>query len=191
MRLFITRHGTTKDNKKRIIQGHTPGELTDEGKLQADLLGMRLSSEHIDMIYSSDLKRAHETAMIIADHVPDARLETDERLRERDFGHATGTKIPTSGWDDFEKKYAGHMETMEEVRIRLESFFSEIISLHPDDTVLVVSHGLSMVIFIGFLQGKSIDESFGMRLKNTSLTEFYICPDGNVVRLLNCINHLD
>jgi len=61
MKVTIMRHAETPANRERIIQGHQGGTLSDYGKKQAKRVSKRLMYEHIDIIYTSDLKRAVQT----------------------------------------------------------------------------------------------------------------------------------
>jgi len=65
-KLLLVRHGETVWNHVSRYQGHTDVELSDTGREQARLLAKRLSTEKIKAVYSSDLKRAYETASILA-----------------------------------------------------------------------------------------------------------------------------
>ena len=62
MKLIIVRHGQTDANITGIIQGHGESNLTLLGKKQAQKIALRLKEEKIDYAYSSDLRRAKETA---------------------------------------------------------------------------------------------------------------------------------
>ena len=90
MRVILTRHGETKENKKTIVQGHMPGHLSELGKKQAEMVAIRLKDEKIDFIYSSDLKRAADTAKEIAKYHPDIPIEFTKELRERNLGEFQG-----------------------------------------------------------------------------------------------------
>ncbi len=61
--------GESQWNVLRKIQGQKDIPLTDKGRKQAELAGEKLSEENIDIIYSSDLKRASETAEIIGQNI--------------------------------------------------------------------------------------------------------------------------
>ena len=63
MKVFVTRHGQTSWNALGKIQGKTDIELNETGKNQARETGEAIKNEHIDIIISSPLKRAKETAM--------------------------------------------------------------------------------------------------------------------------------
>lgn len=75
MKLIITRHGETEENKAGIIQGYLPGHLSKTGIEQAKKVVLRLKDEKIDFIYSSDLDRAANTAKEIAKFHPDVPIE--------------------------------------------------------------------------------------------------------------------
>jgi len=76
MKLIITRHGETEENKNRIIQGHIDGTLSQLGLEQAKKLAERLKDEKIDLIFSSDLGRALNTAKEVAKFHKDIPLDS-------------------------------------------------------------------------------------------------------------------
>ena len=93
--IFIFRHGQTDFNLKHICQGcMTDLPLNDIGITQADDLGHRLS-EHIKLeaIYTSPLKRAFQTALIVRSHYPNTPLRILPELREGNFGIAEGKNL--------------------------------------------------------------------------------------------------
>ena len=69
MTLYIVRHGQTKENVIRMLQGHMPGNLTELGKEQVSKTADDLANRNVRFkcIVSSDLKRAMDSAKIIAD----------------------------------------------------------------------------------------------------------------------------
>ncbi|WP_418282883.1 histidine phosphatase family protein [Halorubrum sp. DTA98] len=89
--LFV-RHGETAWNAEGRIQGWAPVPLSDRGRTEAAEVGASLAARHdVDAVVSSDLVRALETAEAIAD-AADVDVETDRRLRERDFGSYQGLR---------------------------------------------------------------------------------------------------
>ena len=136
--LTIARHGQTEENVRRILQGQMPGHLTSEGIRQAELLRDQLRHQHFDRIISSDLKRALDTARIIAEPHP-CPLEEEPLLRERDFGiHTGGPYIKISHALDPSAETIGH------VALRARQFLLKVNALPHSRplSVLAVSHGL-------------------------------------------------
>ena len=85
MRVLLVRHAPTAWNLARRFQGHADTPLDDLGRRQTARLADRLSGEPISAIYASDLRRASETAAIIATEVG-AMVMLEPRLRELSFG---------------------------------------------------------------------------------------------------------
>ena len=84
MQLYIVRHGETVWNLEHRVQGQTDVPLTDNGRKQAKELQKLVSSLNIDVVISSPLIRAKETAQILVDNkLP---VHTDDRIIERDWG---------------------------------------------------------------------------------------------------------
>lgn len=89
MEIYIVRHGETQWNKEKRLQGSTDILLSEAGRDLAIKTGQALMDTHIDKIYSSPLKRAHETADLIRNG-RDIELITDDRIRELNFGSFEG-----------------------------------------------------------------------------------------------------
>jgi 2,3-bisphosphoglycerate-dependent phosphoglycerate mutase len=97
--LYAVRHGETEWNLIERQQGHLDSPLTGKGIKQAQLLANGLANKNIDILYSSDLDRALQTAEIIAKRLL-LDIHTDPRLRERHLGILQGfTK------KEFEERY--------------------------------------------------------------------------------------
>jgi broad specificity phosphatase PhoE len=84
--LFLARHGETDWNRDGRWQGHTDVELNDAGRAQALALAELLRGRDIGRVHTSDLRRARETAEIVADRLGVGGLVVDRDLRERSFG---------------------------------------------------------------------------------------------------------
>lgn len=87
--LLLVRHGETEWNKLGKFQGCTDIELSKDGINQAENLKLKLNEE-FDVIYSSPLKRAYETAKILA---KDKDITILEDIREINFGEWEGLTI--------------------------------------------------------------------------------------------------
>ena len=136
--IFLVRHGETIDNARQIMQGQTQGELNEKGREQARQVAERLSEEPIDVVIASDLRRAVQTAEIIA--APHGLpVRTTELLRERDWGSFTGRFIPDlrgETWPD-------DIESEEALLQRARTFLIYITTTYPDKRVVAVGHGIA------------------------------------------------
>lgn len=85
------RHGTTVWNKERRAQGSSDIPLDSDGIHDAERLAKRMENEDWDYIYSSDLKRAKQTAKIVAKRMNVKEATLDSRIREVNGGQIEGT----------------------------------------------------------------------------------------------------
>jgi probable phosphoglycerate mutase len=148
--LLLTRHGETDWNAERRWQGHSDPPLNERGREQARELAAALDG--VDVIYSSDLARARETADILGERLG-LRVRLDPRLRERNFGSWEGRtweELEVDEAEDLGRWMAGDShgpddaEPYEEFSARIESFLDEVVLRHPAERVLVVGHGGSI-----------------------------------------------
>jgi len=95
MKIWLLRHG----EKEQYIGDVAQIKLTEKGRLQADLLGKRLQNERIDIIYSSTMTRAKQTADEINKYL-NVRIEYRDALKEIDLGD-----FDRNGWDYFINNY--------------------------------------------------------------------------------------
>lgn len=146
MALYIVRHGQTEENKQMILQGHMPGILTDEGIKQVTETAEKLAKMDIrfSCVVASDLKRAMDSAKIIADKLG-IEVIPMEILRERDWGIYTGLTVEEArktyrinGKWVFPDKSA---ETEEGIRNRANDALQKLKELYPTQNVIVVTHG--------------------------------------------------
>lgn len=136
-KLLLVRHGQTVDNVNQIMQGQTQGMLNEYGVRQAEEVAERLTGESIDAFVSSDLRRAYDTCVIIAQpHQGD--VVTTPLLRERDWGDFTGLYIP----DLKDKVWPANVETMGHMKDRARRFLEWVRSHYPGQVVLAVGHGI-------------------------------------------------
>ena len=135
--LFLTRHGETVDNANKIMQGQTQGQLNEEGEKQARRLRDEMASEQLDAIVASDLKRAVDTARIVAEP-HGLEVVTTPLLRERDWGSFTGRYIP----DLKDAVWPDDIETLEALQARSRAFLDFIRREYAGKRVLAVGHGI-------------------------------------------------
>jgi broad specificity phosphatase PhoE len=145
--LLLARHGETDWNAVGRWQGHADPPLNATGRRQAEELAERLDAAGIEVIVSSDLARAAETAAIVA-----ARLRLpvshDADLREIDVGSWSGLtraevaeRFP-AGFARWQAGEIGHDgETREQLASRVERALLRLADAHAGQHVLAVTHG--------------------------------------------------
>lgn len=145
--LLLARHGATDWTREKRWQGHADPSLNQRGRKQARALARNLARVPIAAIYSSDLRRAAETAAIVADG-RGLEVRLDPELRENDFGDWTGLTR-----DEVEQRFPhGALlrrkggkgwsggESYAEMADRVVRAVHGIATWHPGELVLVVSH---------------------------------------------------
>jgi len=197
MKLLLIRHGQTDWNIARRFQGHSDVPLNQTGLTQAKALAERLSSQHIDALYSSDLQRALETAKIVRK----SEWHSDPRLREINFGDWEGLtykeireKYPAAlaeRENDIYKNAPPHGETLEQLCARVQSMLDELYAKHKDQVVLIVSHGGVLQILLCLALKIKPTMYWQFHLSTASLSEIAFYPDGAILNLLNDTCHLE
>lgn len=145
---FCMRHGMTDWNRERRIQGIEDIPLNEEGREQARTWAASLKGGGFDLIVTSGLSRARETASIINETLNLPAVE-DLRLNEQDWGEwsgLTGGELKKKGnllkqqeKKGFEFRPKGG-ESRNEVLMRTCDAFMDLTEHHPGKTVLVVAH---------------------------------------------------
>ena len=139
--LYLVRHGETDWNRAHRIQGSTDIPLNDTGREQARVTGALLATRQWDAVVASPLSRAFETAAIIAREVGLGEPEVEPAMAERNYGAAegmTGAEIDALYPDG--AAVVGR-ESREDVVARAMPALIAIAERHPDQAVIVVSHG--------------------------------------------------
>ncbi|MGN7382385.1 2,3-bisphosphoglycerate-dependent phosphoglycerate mutase [Chlamydia abortus] len=185
----LVRHGVTDWNLEGRAQGQHDIPLNEEGIRQARLLGERLAQEHWDYIYTSDLARASRTAEIIAEAMGMKVTGYDARLREKSHGDLDGTteEERIERWGPSWREIDHGEETLQDVLRRSLSFMKEITAKHPEDRVLVVSHGA----WIRATMGELIRDREISKLSNTSICVLQHTEENWSCLLYNCTRHLE
>lgn len=198
MRLIFVRHGETVANVENTLQGHLDTKLTEQGIDQARKVALKLKDESIDVIYSSDLSRAKDTAIEIAKYHKGIELVLTRELRERSVGVFEGkrmTRDELSKWkvdiEDPEARLEGG-ETITELYDRVSSFLMKTYAKHKNDRILFVGHGAMGRVLIAIMLNKPIGQFAELPwLGNTSISLFEVSEDKrHKIHLLNDIAHL-
>ena len=164
-RLILARHGETDWNRAGRFQGHADPPLNEVGRQQAGELAAALVGQPIDAIYASDLRRAAETAAIVGERIA-LRPTLLEDLREADVGELTGLtreeifeRFPEAARGGRENGFTfASGEGYDGLVARVLSSLRAISLAHPDETVLVITHGGPLRAILAHADGLSLRE---------------------------------
>jgi probable phosphoglycerate mutase len=145
MELLLVRHALPV--RREMVEGPADPELSPDGRAQAELLAAYLSSEHLDAIYASPLRRAYETAatiaafhdleVVVCDGVAEFDRLSPDYIPTEDLKAANDPRyhaIINGHWDSED-------ETSDEFRARVVRTIEQLIDEHPGQRVVVVCHG--------------------------------------------------
>ena len=142
MNLYVVRHGETIWNVEKRVQGITDIPLTEKGRKDAEELQELISTLNIDVVISSPLDRARETAKILVNN--SLPINTDDRIKERDWGMNEGALIDTVDrwdcWDVVLNTKVQNIECIQDFMYRVSSFLEDIKVRYKDSNVLIVTH---------------------------------------------------
>lgn len=188
--ICLIRHGETAWNAVRRLQGWQDIELNDTGLQQAHALQRHLSSPAFDMrvdaVFSSDLRRASETARVACRHW-ELPVQLDAGLRERGFGtlegqpwDAAGRHGPDQPDNTVDIDYAvDGGESLRQFQTRVLDCFERLASAHPGQGLLVVAHGGVIDMVWRRLNKQALNARRAHSILNTSLNYFSIDTDLN------------
>ncbi|QYJ14491.1 Phosphoserine phosphatase 1 [Rubrobacter xylanophilus DSM 9941] len=190
LEMLLIRHGQSTANAKRIWQGQMEFPLSEEGRRQARHAGRTLAGRKLSAIYSSPLRRALETAEILARESGYAgEIVPLEGLTERRGGILEGTthEERAARFPELLEKFLAvpeeerwqmvGAETDEEVLGRFEAAVAEILARHPrGGVVAVVSHGGAIRAFLRDRFGPGVLAG-DLRAPNASITRILWPPD--------------
>ncbi|MCR5137213.1 MAG: histidine phosphatase family protein [Oscillospiraceae bacterium] len=155
--IYLIRHGQTELNNSQVLQGRSDWPLNENGRLQAQEAGERLRGVSFSRVYSSPLKRAVQTAAIIA---PALAPVIDERLIEMDYGPYEGMALNalTPEVISFFRDFVNHpapdgMEPLANVVKRAGEFLEA--RCRTDVNILVSTHAIAMKGMLEYLTPES------------------------------------
>ena len=174
MKLYVARHGQTQWNKENKVCGLTDQALTDEGLSQAQALALSLSDKKIDLIISSPLKRALQTAQAVS-QMYGIPIITDNRLIEQNYGIYEGAHRQNEAFLSnkrmFAYKYPGG-ESMMQVAHRAYSLIDEVKEKYPGKNILFACHGGVCRVINTYFNDVTNDEFFHYSPDNCSVLEY-------------------
>lgn len=147
--IHLARHGETDWNRDLRWQGHSDPPLNERGRRQAHALADELDGMRLAAVYASDLRRASETAEIVASRL-DVPVTVDPALREIDVGSWEGftlteleTRFPeaVARWEERGEHGWEGGESHDQMAARVHDAVQSIAAGHEGEEILVVTHG--------------------------------------------------
>ncbi|HEY9108854.1 MAG TPA: histidine phosphatase family protein [Roseateles sp.] len=198
-RIVLVRHGETTWNRATRIQGHTDIPLSALGLAQADRLARALADEALDAIYSSDLRRARQTAETLAGQQGVA-VRIDAGLRERAFGRFEGLS-----WEEIAQKHpedsirwrrrepdfqVGGGESLVTFSARCIATVQGIVAAHPGQNIAVVAHGGVLDCLYRAATRTALDAPRSWQLGNATINRLLATSEGFTLVGWNDDRHL-
>jgi probable phosphoglycerate mutase len=197
--IILVRHGRTEWNRVERFRGRADLDLDEVGVRQAELTSERLAQWPVSVIYSSPLRRAMRTA-----HILSRRLSLEAKpldgLIDIDYGNWQGLSPEEAALRD-QEVYSQWIERphlvtfpggegLARVRERVASVIEEVLKLHPDEVIALVSHLVVCKVFVLSLLG--LDDSHFWRVEQgvCAINLFQVGNEIPTVTLLNDTCHL-
>lgn len=208
MKIYLTRHGQTKWNLEGRLQGQLDSSLNETGKSQAIKLGEKLYNTNIDLIISSSLNRALDTAKLIRS---DRNIEIieDENLKEINFGIWQGKTIDEIK-ENYNKEYNNFWgnaedydpnsiakedtigETFESLITRVGLSIDNILRKYKDKDILVVTHGVTLKAIYAYVKSLPVNLFWsGAHMDSTCLSIIEVESDSIKFILEGDMSHLE
>ncbi len=169
--IYMIRHGQTEMNTHMLLQGRSNLPLSEKGIAQAKAAAERLKDVHFDFVYTSPLKRAVQTAELIA---PWVKPVVEPRLIEMDYGPYEGLdlrRLPPEillFFSDFVHNPAPTgMEQLSSVVERVGSFLEELRTL--EGSILISAHAISMKGMLEYLTPEAEGSYWSKEIGNCAM----------------------
>jgi probable phosphoglycerate mutase len=191
--IILIRHGETAWNAERRLQGHLDIPLNAEGERQARLLAETLAPDRIDLLVSSDLQRARQTAQAVA-NLRGLPLLVEPGLRERCYGGFEGLlyaeieqRFPAefAAWqgrdiDGSLPEGKNRGETFRQFFERATGAILALAAAHPGRTLALVAHGGVLECAYRLALGLPLETPRDFKVYNASINRFRV-QEGRLV----------
>ena len=197
--IILIRHGETEWNSQQRMQGHSNSDLSSLGQAQIQALGQWMKNVPFDHIYSSDSLRAKQTAEAIT-QFSGHELKIDLRLREKNLGVFEGLTseearerhpevfrlFKTAG----SKYVIDEGESTQQLQDRALEIVDEIRIKHPEEHVLLVTHGGFIRVVMKHSLGLSLETPTRFLIRNTGVFRL-VWEDKWIVSQMGGVLHLE
>lgn len=198
--LYLVRHGATDSNKSGVFQGTIDTSLNEAGFLQAKKLAAKMVELAPDAIYSSNLLRAVQTAQEVA-KMCELDVKIYKELAEINLGDMQGKTaeecmrlFPEAAAAIKENPASFCSPNGESARMiydRMRRAIGEIVARNPGKTVIVVSHGYAIQMYLHYATGLPFEQLHQAIVSNTSISKFEFGEDDiPKTQYINATTHL-
>jgi len=197
--IILIRHGETEWNSQQRMQGHSNSDLSSVGQAQIQALGQWMKNVPFDLIYSSYSLRAKQTAEAIT-QFSGHELQFDQRLREKNLGVFEGLTSEEARERHPEVfrlfKTAGSTyvidegESTQQLQDRALEIVNEIRIKHPEERVLLVTHGGFIRVVMKHSLGLSLETPTRFLIRNTGVFRL-VWEDKWLVSQMGGVSHLE
>jgi probable phosphoglycerate mutase len=183
--LLLARHAVTEETGS-MLSGRKPGiHLSDKGREQAAALGERLRVLPLAAVYASPIERTMQTAEAVAEHHGLAVRELPGVI-EADYGGWTGGKLGDLAKEDLwrtvqrapSRARFPDGESLAEMQVRMVAALETVVTQHPGEIVLVVSHADPIKSAIAHYTGAHLDHFQRIVVSPASVTVFQLSAHG-------------
>jgi probable phosphoglycerate mutase len=201
--ILLIRHGETAWNAERRLQGHLDIPLNEEGERQARLLAGALAHEPIDLLVSSDLGRARQTAQAVA-ALRGMPLQIEPGLRERCYGGFEGLL-----YSEIEQRFPAEFaawqardidailpdgkncgETFRQFYARATEAILGLARMHPGRTLALVAHGGVLECAYRMAGNLPLETPRDFKVYNASVNRFRVDGGKLVLESWGEVSHL-
>lgn len=197
--IYLVRHGQTAWNKEEIFRGRADVPLNETGLKEAELAAEYFRGIQIDAIYSSPLSRAYQTAERIA-RICSLEVQRLDGLVDMSFGHWEGRALEEIKREDEELyrrwRESPHLvhfpggESLDHVRDRSVATLETLIRLHPEKTLILVSHRVVNKVLICAVLGLDNSHFWQIGQDTTAINLIHHKHGKFVLALMNETCHL-
>ena len=164
-KIYLFRHGVTKDNANGVFSGFRDVSLNKKGRRDAKIVALRLKNKKIDVAFESHLKRSKETLKEVLKFHPECKIIVeDDRIIERCYGNLEGkthlSVVEKYGWKQYDLWHRGYHnrppagESFEDVENRVLAFIRDLLRMIKNQKVNIAisAHNNSMRPFRKFFE---------------------------------------
>jgi uncharacterized phosphatase len=185
--ICLIRHGETDWNALGKIQGKTDIPLNDTGRKQAEECGAYLNAADYDILVSSPMKRARETAEIINSYLNLPMIEMAD-FAERAFGEGEGLTLEVR-MEKYPDGNYPNQEEREDFNNRVMTGIKKVCDAYPDKRVLLVAHGAVIGMILSNLSNGEIG-SGKTKLMNACISNIHFQKEQWEIKDFNQVRHL-